>query len=85
MTYLTCFILGLLVSDWFTLKLARFACKHGNEGIREVARKVARDRGLDLQEKGKVVRTAGYDAMDAFSETDDVLEALKRIPNDITD
>lgn len=80
MSYLIAFVLGLLVSDWLTVKLARRAVRSSSEPVREAVRKFGRDRGIDLKEKGRIVRTANYDALNAFDETENILEALDKMP-----
>lgn len=81
MSYLACFVLGLLVSDWLSVKLARLAVKSSSEPVREAVRGFARNRNIDLKEKGRIVKTSTYDALDAFDEAENVLEALDKIPS----
>ena len=88
MNYLACFVLGLLVSDWLSVKLARLAVKSSSEPVREAVRNFARNRNIDLKEKGRIVKTSTYDALDAFDSAKnalDVMEALDKITNDNSD
>jgi hypothetical protein len=70
------FILGFLVSDWLSAKIAKIAVRSSSESIRESVRKFAKGRNIDLQEKGRVVKTSAYDAKDAFNKGGNVLQAL---------
>lgn len=82
MNLLLAFTLGLLVSDWLTTKLARLAIKLPSAPAREFVRNFSRDRGIDLKEKGRIVKTSHYDALDAFDEAENVLDALDKVPHE---
>ena len=63
------FLLGLLTSRWIDQRVVRLAAKAPWPSVRESARREAKSVGLDVPEKGKVLRLADADAADAIARS----------------
>ena len=74
MLYLAFFILGCLTDRWLEEKLCRLAVRTPWEPVRSLGRSVAKERGFETMEKGKVVRLDAYEAMEAAKQPGNFLD-----------
>ncbi len=76
LTFLVGFILGIIAADTVGVRFLRLMAKLPSVPVREIVREAARERGIDLQEKGQVLKVTDWNRVRAAKSGKSLMESL---------
>jgi hypothetical protein len=87
MTLLLGIVIGLLASHWLEALLLRVVMRLADRfpQVREAVRREARSQGIDLQERGKVIKLSDVDAADALAKPGQLFDDVRIKHGDFSD